>query len=116
MNKAQKYLLDNKCNDLVLNNKPHVKSTDYIYASDLMENYKAKYDNNIRLLQLLNIGYQAAISYDNCPDIDEAEEIKENECFAENLELSEICLALEKYEGWSPSDFESKIVATINCL
>lgn len=116
MNNAQKFLLGNKCNDLVLNDKPHIKPDEYIYVSDIMEDYKAEYNNNIRLLKLLNIGYQAATSYDNCPNIEEAQEIKENEIFAEKLELSEIRIALEKYEGWSPSDFESKIVATINCL
>ena len=73
---------------------------------------KSKIDN----LKKINIAYQSAISYDNCPDIDEAEEVKENESFAENLELSEIRLALDHFAGWSPSDFESKIISAINCL
>lgn len=73
-------------------------------------------DENIKVLKYLNIAYQAAIAYDNCPDIDEAEEIKENEIFAEKLELSDIQLALDHFAGWSPSDFESKIISAINCL
>jgi len=35
-NKAQKFLLDNKCGDLILNNHRTTKPEDRIYASDIM--------------------------------------------------------------------------------
>ncbi len=80
-----------------------------IFKNDTLE-------DKIIKLKTLNIAYQSAIVYDNCPCFNEAEEIKENEYFAEGLELGEIRTALKLYEGWSPSDFESKIISAIGCL
>ncbi len=37
--KAQKYLLDNDCGDLILNDRKETQPKDRIYASDIMENF-----------------------------------------------------------------------------
>ena len=95
------------------------KYVELLETSEDFDNLKEQnrlMNEKIKELKLLNIAYQSAIAYDNCPDIDEAEEIKSEHSFAENLQLSDIKTALDLYAGWSPSDFESRIVNKIICL
>jgi hypothetical protein len=40
---AQKYLLDNNCDDLILNDRFGMNPTDRIYTSDIMEKYAKDY-------------------------------------------------------------------------
>jgi hypothetical protein len=40
---AQKYLLDNKCDDLILNDRPWTKVKDRIYSSDIMMQFAKDY-------------------------------------------------------------------------
>ena len=53
-NKAQKFLLDNNCGDLILNDVRDKKADDRIYASDIMMKFLESERKTIELLDFTN--------------------------------------------------------------
>jgi hypothetical protein len=54
---ATRFLLDNKCDDLILNDRRGLKPEDRIYASDIMEDYhqaKSKEDDLIDYIDYIS--------------------------------------------------------------
>jgi len=67
MNDAQKYLLDNGCDDLILNDKKCTKVEDRLYSSDMMMEFAKSYHEKLsKLHQPKVIGTYAIVRwYDN---------------------------------------------------
>lgn len=70
-------------------------------------------EEKIKELKELNVAYECAQEYDNCPEPSEADEILD---ILFDYDKYELVAILKKYSGWSCSDIQNTISRKIKLL